>query len=104
MRKRNSNVNGNKWTQAEINAVWQNGIIVSGYDPAEYRKDCCGTWIEYSKYGKNIEGDCCWEIDHIRPVSSGGSDDISNLQPLQWQNNQTKGDDWPNWQCFYGSK
>ncbi len=36
-----------------------------------------------------------WEIDHIKPVAKGGGDELSNLQPLQWQNNRKKGDDFP---------
>ena len=33
-----------------------------------------------------------WEIDHINPVSNGGTDNIDNLQPLYWKNNADKGD------------
>jgi len=36
-----------------------------------------------------------WEVDHIRPVSHDGGDDLANLQPLQWKNNRCKGDTFP---------
>lgn len=33
-----------------------------------------------------------WEMDHIHPKSKGGTDAISNLQPLQWKSNRQKSD------------
>ncbi len=55
--------------------------------------------MKYSEYGKTIENGVGWEIDHIKPVSESGTDDLSNLQPLQWENNRLKGDNWPTWKC-----
>ncbi|KUG25132.1 hypothetical protein ASZ90_005048 [hydrocarbon metagenome] len=39
-----------------------------------------------------------WEIDHIIPLSLGGTDDIANLQPLHWENNRKKSDNLE-WSC-----
>ena len=71
-----------------IQDVWEKGIIVPMYDPQKWRKDQCGAWISHSQYG-NRESQYGWEIDHISP---GGADILSNLRPLQWQNNVAKSD------------
>jgi hypothetical protein len=78
------------------NAVWEKAEKDPGF--ITFKKDCCGALIQKNKYGTRSEHG--WEIDHIKPISKGGTDDLSNLQPLQWENNQYKGDKWPEWDCL----
>ena len=54
------------WSDDQIKAVWNKGIIVPGYDSTKYRKDIAGAWMAYTQYG-NINSELGWEIDHIRP-------------------------------------
>lgn len=72
-----------------IQAVWEKGNIVANNDPRKWRKDDCQAWIHRLAYGDR-NSQYGWEIDHITPESQGGTDDISNLRPLQWQNNAAR--------------
>lgn len=96
-RNRNTDVNGKPFAQTTVGAVWKKGRVIEGYDPATWRHDICGKVMKLSEYG-NTNSQHGWEVDHIKPVATGGSDDLSNLQPLQWDNNRRKGDTYP-WNC-----
>ena len=97
MAERNSSTNsrGEPFDEATIEAVWQKAVMDDDFPG--YRKDVCGATMLRSRYGKTEQWG--WEIDHVKPVAKGGTDDLNNLQPLQWENNRHKGDDFPDWNC-----
>ena len=92
------------FTEEQRIAVCQKAQIVEGLDPSMYRKDACGAWMVWDKYGvqDNMYG---WEIDHIVPRSllqekgymPSEIDSLINLRALQHQNNTSKGDDYPSY-------
>ena len=76
--------------------VWLQAIIISTEDKNECRLDRCGTKIRRGEFGKAVA--CGWEIDHIKPIARGGTDDPLNLEALHWRTNREKGDAYP-WDC-----
>jgi len=92
-RVRNTKADGTGFSQKIVDAVWRKGKANARYDRKLYRMDSFGAWMQKSPYG--ICDKFGWEIDHIKPVAKGGSDELTNLQPLYWENNRSKGDEWP---------
>ena len=76
-----------------IEQVWKKAHYISETNESRgFRKDQCGAWIQKRAYG-NRDSRWGWEIDHITPVSKGGTDSLGNLRPLHWRNNAHRQND-----------
>lgn len=73
--------------------VWKKMEVAKGHNPKQYRKDQCGNLIHYDSYGKRSE--IGWQIDHMKPISKGGTDHLNNLIGMQWRENASKGNKYP---------
>lgn len=66
-----------------IDRVWQVAQVVPGNDPALWRKDELGAWINRQAY-RNRQSEFGWEIaDSAYTLPEYG---IAALRPMQWQN------------------
>lgn len=74
-----------KW---DPNKIWERhfGSSVSTFDFANRR-------IRKSEY--NTDSPYAWNIDHICPISEGGTDSIKNLIPVHKETNKEKSYNFP---------
>lgn len=101
----NKSKTGQTFSFDVIEHVWEKAEVVPGFDPDYLRKDKCGAMIARAFYGESRPGlSLGWEIDHIKPLMMGGTDDLVNLQPLQWENNENKSNYYPAWNCVVSVK
>ena len=92
-RNYNTNKEGRGFSEKTVQQVWEKAARIPHETSGRVRLDACGSIIDWNKYG--AKSNTGWEIDHIQPVAKGGSDILENLQPLQWENNRAKGDEYP---------
>ena len=83
-----TDVTGKPFDAATIEAVWNKAPISSDHSPL--RLDPYGALIWRGGYG-NTNSKLGWEIGYRTSPGRGGSDDLGNLQPLQWENYRQNG-------------
>ena len=69
-----------KWTEEEeeeLDIIFSKATLVQD----GLRKDASGEYIHRDAYGK-AEHPWGWEVDHIKPISEGGTNKLNNLRPL----------------------
>lgn len=84
-------MDGRPWTESELDEVFAKATLFDVSNGDKLAFDKCGANIRRSAHGKTKDP-YGWEVDHIKPESKGGGDELSNLQPLHWENNRSKGD------------
>jgi 5-methylcytosine-specific restriction endonuclease McrA len=94
-RKFGTDLFGDDFNDYKKKVVWEKAEIIPTENKDQKRKDRCGAIIHWDKYGDTTDTGFGWEIDHIKPVVLGGTDELTNLQALQWQNNRQKSDVYP---------
>ena len=90
-------------TPEAINMIWEKAIIVDGYNKELYRQDFAGAWISKEAYG-DTDSILGWEIDHVYPKELGGDNHLDNLRPINWNNNRSKGTDYPRYNAAVTSE
>lgn len=85
----NTTSRGQPFDAATIQAVWNKAEFTRKHAPL--KTDALGSLMWREAY-ESTNSKLGWEIDHIKPVSQGGGDELENLQALQWENNRRKRD------------
>lgn len=66
------------WSEEDLAAIFER---TDGYCPY------CGKKLSWSNYG-DLDARGGWEVDHVKPRSEGGGDDLENLVPADGCNRE----------------
>lgn len=80
-------------TKKQKEHAWDIANKIKGKNPDMYRKDPYGNEIYKTSYGK--KGEKSWEIDHKNPINKDGTENLRNIQAIQWKENRRKKDKYP---------
>lgn len=80
------------FSNTTIKKVWEKAKPIRGKNPDVWRKDLKDNKIRFGSYGTQEKYG--WEIDHKKPKSKAGSEHRKNLQPLHWEENREKCDNY----------
>lgn len=72
------------FSEQEVTAVWSRAQMIPGLTPRMFRLCSAGRIIARADYN-NRSSSFGWRIDHIVRLADGGTNSVTNLQPLNWQ-------------------
>lgn len=72
-----------KWTNEELDAIFNKAAPFMG----DVRIDAKKHYILRSAYGK-AKHPLGWEVDHIKSIEDGGTNEFNNLRPLNIHDNR----------------
>ena len=81
---------GSELDKLRVQAVWNKGREIPGYDRNVWRYDDDGNVIRRDEYGKT-DSQHGWQIDHVIASAIGGMDVYGNLRPLHYKGNASRG-------------
>lgn len=94
------------FSEKQIQEVWEKAKRIENLKEELkeiYRMDDAGAIIRRDKYG-DVNSEYGWNIDYRLPISKGGFNHLTNLEPLHWKNNQSKADNYPAWKTVVSSR
>ena len=80
------------YSKDRLDQIWDKGKVIRGKNPNLYRKDKYGNTMYRYSYG--LESPMAWEVDHSKPKSLRGTDNLNNLQPMNPIANRRKSNDY----------
>jgi hypothetical protein len=80
-------------SKKQIEDTWEKARPIRGQNPHAWRRDPYDNVIRRGSYG--TQGEYGWELDHRKPTSKGGTDADRNIQPVHWEENRKKSDEYP---------
>lgn len=78
------------FSKEQLNKIFSKAKPIKGENLGQRRRDTFGSVIDRAAYG-DTNSEFGWDVDHKKSRKKGGSNDLSNLQPLHWKNNRKKG-------------
>lgn len=81
------------WTDNDLKQIWnyRHGTKIVGSCP---KQNCFYKHSLMSKANYGDRSDTSWVVDHVIPISKGGTNNLNNLQPMHNYCNAKKADNY----------
>lgn len=72
-----------KYSEEDLDVIFAKATLILG----DLRKDVMGQYVHRQAHG-DAEHPWGWDVDHIKAIKDGGSNNLDNLRPLNIHDNR----------------